>query len=57
MYQDHFSTLKETLTSNKRNHFGIGPAKIITNDAEACFKIIQGLLKAPDQGNKKFPNL
>ena len=39
--------------AHKRNFSHSGPANI-TNGVETCFKIIQGLLKALEQGSKIF---
>ena len=52
-YKDVLS-LKETLKSYKANLFDNGPAKFITTGVEANSKTIQGLLQAPEKGNKEF---
>ena len=52
--QEHVSALKESLKSYKTNPFDRRPAKVVTTGVEACSKIIQRLLKAPEQENQKF---
>ena len=54
-HQKNVKVLKETLKSYEMNLFDSDLTKFIVTDIEAWSKFIQGLLKAPEEGNKLFP--
>ena len=50
----HFHDLKEKLYSYNMNPFATGPARNISTGAKIDSKVIEGLLKSPKIGDKKY---
>eukprot|EP00794_Sanderia_malayensis_P020960 gene20960-23010_t len=57
MHVNHVKNLKEKLYAYNVNPFESGPACNITTRAEINQKIVEGLLKAPETGDKKHKEI